>query len=221
MQSLVPFAKPNLLLQEQVDHASLAEVEALKRACDIAFEKTSKTDNYEWIRDRDKLLIAVLWASGSRISDALGMTKDKISYVDHSITFLVHKRKSKKKNTDGKFWHTITIDNFTISEIADYTNKWDMKGLLFPASLKGTKSLTRQAVAIKLVKYGAIAGLRHIHCHMMRHGIAMHLQSQGVPAEAITHHLAHSSTSVTISTYARMSASQEKAILENINVKFR
>jgi len=96
-----------------------------------------------------------------------------------------------------------------------------MKGLLFPASLKGTKSLTRQAVAIKLVKYGAIAGLRHIHCHMMRHGIAMHLQSQGVPAEAITHHLAHSSTSVTISTYARMSASQEKAILENLNVKFR
>ena len=56
---------------------------------------------------------------------------------------------------------------------------------------------------------------------MMRHGIAMHLQSQGVPAEAITHHLAHSSTSVTISTYARMSASQEKAILENLNVKFR
>ena len=221
MQSIVPFAKPNLLLKEQVDHVSLAEVEALKRACDIAYEKTSKTANYEWIRDRDRLLIAVLWASGARISDALGMIATKISFVDHSITFLVHKRKSKKKNTDGKFWHTITIDGVTIGEIADYTNKWGMRGLLFPASLKGSKPLTRQAVALKLIKYGNLAGLRHIHCHMMRHGIAMHLQAQGVPAEAIAHHLAHSSTSVTISTYARMSASQEKAILENLNVKFR
>lgn len=221
MQSIVPFAKPNLLLQEQVDHVTLAEVEALKRACDIAYEKTSKTANYQWIRNRDKLLIAVLWTSGARISDSLGMTKDKISYVDHSITFLVHKRKSMKKNTGGAFWHTITIDCVTIGEIADYVNKWNMKSLLFPASLNGSKPLTRQAVALKLVKYGNIAGLRHIHCHMLRHGIAMHLQAQGIPAEAIAHHLAHSSTAVTISTYARMSSSQERAILENLNVKFR
>ena len=51
-----------------------------------------------------------------------------------------------------------------------------MKGLLFPASLKGSKPLTREAVALKLIKYGNLAGLRHIHCHMMRHGIAMHLR---------------------------------------------
>lgn len=43
MQSLVPFAKGDLLLKEQVDHITLDEVEALKRACDIAFEKTSQT----------------------------------------------------------------------------------------------------------------------------------------------------------------------------------
>ena len=60
MQSLVPFAKGDLLLKEQVDHITLDEVEALKRACDIAFEKTSQTENYRWIRDRDKLLIAVM-----------------------------------------------------------------------------------------------------------------------------------------------------------------
>jgi integrase len=151
MQSLIPFAKPNLLLKEQVDHITLEEVEALKRACNISYEKTSNTDNYEWIRDRDNLLISVLWASGARISDALGMSKDKISFVDHSITFLVHKRKSKKKNTDGEFWHTITIDGVTISEIADYVNKWDMKRLLFPASMEGTKPLSRQAVALNLL----------------------------------------------------------------------
>ena len=121
MQSLVPFSKGDLLLKEQVDHITLEEVEALKRACDIAYEKTSKTANYQWIRDRDKLLISVLWASGARVSDALGMTKDKISFVDHTITFLVHKRKSKKKSTGGAFWHTITIDGVTIGEIADYT----------------------------------------------------------------------------------------------------
>jgi integrase len=221
MQSLVPFAKGDLLLKEQVDHITLDEVDALKRACDIANENTSKTANYEWIRDRDKLLIAVLWASGARVSDALGMVASKISFVDHSITFLVHKRRSKKKNTDGKFWHTITIDGVTIGEIADYTNKWGMRGLLFTSSLKGSKSLTRQAVALKLIKYANLAGLRHIHAHMLRHGIAMFLQGQGTPAEVIAYHLCHSSTAITLSTYARMSASQEKMMLDSHNVRFR
>src|SRR5665647_3053157 len=129
MQSLVPFAKGDLLLKEQVDHITLDEVEALKRACDIAFEKTSPTENYRWIRDRDKLLLSVMWASGARVSDALSMTADKISFKDRAIAFLVHKRKSKKKNTGGAYWHKITIDNETIGEIADYTNKWGMRGL--------------------------------------------------------------------------------------------
>ena len=221
MQSLVPFAKGDLLLKEQVDHVTLNEVEALKRACDIAFEKTSKTDNYEWIRDRDKLLISVMWASGARVSDVLGMTADKISFKDRTINFLVHKRRSKKKNTGGAYWHTITIDNETLHEIGDYSQKWNIRGLLFPASMRGTKPLTRQAVALKLVKYGGLAGLRHIHCHMLRHGIAMFLQGQGVPAEVIAYHLCHSSTAVTLSTYARMSASQERSMLDSHNIKFR
>lgn len=221
MQSLVPFAKGDLLLKEQADHITLDEVEALKRACDIAFEKTSQTENYRWIRDRDKLLIAVMWASGARVSDALSMTADKISFKDRTITFLVHKRKSKKTNTGDAYWHTITIDNETIGEIADYTNKWGIRGLLFPASVKGTKPLSRQAVSLKLIKYGAIVGFRHIHAHMIRHGIAMFLQSQGVPAEVIAYHLYHSSTAVTLSTYARMSASQERSMLDSYNIKFR
>ena len=149
------------------------------------------------------------------------MTADKISFKDRTITFLVHKRKSKKKNTGGVYWHTITIDNETIGEIADYTNKCGIRGLLFPASVKGTKPLSRQAVSLKLVKYGAIVGLRHIHAHMIRHGIAMFLQSQGVPAEVIAYHLCHSSTAVTLFTYARMSASQERSMLDSYNIKFR
>lgn len=143
MQSLVPFAKGDLLLKEQVDHITLDEVEALKRACDIAFEKTSPTENYRWIRDRDKLLIAVMWATGARVSDALSMTADKISFKDRTITFLVHKRKSKKKSTDGAYWHTIIIDNETLHEIDDCSQKWNMRGLLFPASMKGSKPLSR------------------------------------------------------------------------------
>lgn len=221
MHSLVPFAKGNELLAEPVDHITYQEVEALKRACDIAYEKTSKTDNYQWIRDRDKLLISVMWASGGRVSDVLGIITTNISFIDHSLTLLIHKRKSKKKNTDGKFWHTITIDVDTLNEIADYTNKWNMRYLLFPASIKGNKQLSRQAVNLKLITYGNLAGLRHIHPHMLRHGIAMFLQAQGVPAELIAHHLAHSSTAITLATYARMSAKQERAMLESLNVRFR
>jgi integrase len=63
--------------------------------------------------------------------------------------------------------------------------------------------------------------MRRINPHMFRHGLAMYLQSQGVMAELIAYHLAHSSTAVTLSFYARIDATQERAMFESMNVRLR
>lgn len=67
----------------------------------------------------------------------------------------------------------------------------------------------------------AAIGLRHIHSHISRHGIAIHLQGQGVLAELIAYHLAHSSTAITLSTYARLHSNQEKRMLESLGVRIQ
>ena len=76
------------------------------------------------MRDRDKLLFSMFWATGGRVSDVLMMSTDKLSYMDNKLSFVVKERKSKKKTT-GAFWHEITLDPTTLGEIADYANKWN------------------------------------------------------------------------------------------------
>lgn len=221
MNSIIPFGNKNMVLAEPVDHIELHEVQALIRACDIAYENSKQTDNYRWIRDRDKLLLQMLWTTGARISDVLSLETSKINFKENSITFLVHKRRSKKKQTGGEFWHTISLDLRTLAEIMDYIQTWSVKGLLFSSTRTKQKILTRQAINKRLNELAALVHLRHIHPHMFRHGLAMHLQAQGVPAEVIAYRLAHSSTAITLQTYARMNLTQEKSILESLNVQFR
>jgi integrase/recombinase XerD len=220
MGYLVPRGGSDVILREEVEHAEFYEIESLKRACDLAYEKRSKTENYHWIRDRDKLLLTMLWATGARVSDVIEMATHQINFKEKNIRFLVHKRKSKKVKTGGEYWHTINIDMETLSEVMDYIQTWSIKGLLFPSTRKSAKTLTRQAVNKKFNEYCAVAGLRHIHPHMVRHGLAMFMQARGVPAHEIAFRLAHSSTAITLATYARMSKDQEKQILDSLNFNF-
>jgi integrase/recombinase XerD len=227
LTSLVPLGESDILLQEEHDHITLEEVLALKRSCDIVYERSSKTENYHWIRDRDKLLFSLLWATGARVTDALNMKTTEISFTNNTIRFLVMKRKvhskdKKKRKVEPprEFWHTITLDNRTLHEIADYSNTWGVKGLLFPSNRHSAKPMTRQAVNLRLNEYCSVVGLRHIIPHLFRHGLAMRMQAANVPIEAISFRLAHSSTRVTLENYARLSASQEKALLDNIGFSF-
>jgi hypothetical protein len=74
--SLIPFSGSDLLLKEKVDHIELHEVEALKKVCDPAYEKS-----YDWelllIRDRDRFLISMLWTTGARYVAPKGLMESK------------------------------------------------------------------------------------------------------------------------------------------------
>lgn len=224
MNSLVQYSNSSsMMLQKPVDYITLDEYEALKRACDIVFERSGHTENDAWMRDRDKLLLSLMWSTGARITDVLWMSTELIDFKNRTIRFLVRKRKD-KKSVNHEYWHTVTIDMETLTEIMDYMQTWNIKGYLF-RSYRNPKHekhpLTRQAINEKMNVLCEVAGLRHLHPHMSRHGIAMHLQAQGVPAELIAYHLAHSSTAITLSTYARLDAAQERRMLESLGVRLR
>jgi integrase/recombinase XerD len=220
LNKLVPFNKTDIVLKKPVDYIKLEEAEAIKRACDIVYEKTSHSEGDTFTRDRDKLLLTVLWTTGARISDALAMSSEKINFKDRTITFLIKKRKNKDRK-DLQFWHTVTLDMDTLADLMGYIQTWSIKGLLFPAYRKSKKHMTRQAVNIKLNQLTDLIGMKRVNPHQYRHGIAMYLQSQGVMAELIAYHLAHSSITVTLSFYARIDASQERQMFESMGVRLR
>lgn len=221
MTQLVQFNnRSDLMLQKPVDYITLQECEALKRACDIVFERSGHTENDEWMRDRDKLLFSMMWATGARITDVLNMNSDNIDFKNRTIRFIVKKRKDKTR-ADGQFWHNVTLDMETLSEIMDYMQTWSIKGVLFRSYRGIAKPLTRQRINSKMNELCEAAGLRHLHPHMTRHGVAMHIQGQGAPVELISYHLAHSGTAITLSTYARLDAAQERRMMESLGVRIR
>lgn len=223
MNSLAVLGASDIVLKKPVEYLTREELDTLKRACQMTYERSKKTENNEWIRDRDSVLLSLMWVTGGRISDCLTFSDKNLNIKDRTLTFIVKKR----KNTENKhgnpkpFEHTITLDNETLFEIMEYTRKWEMKGLLFPARRESKKQLTRQAINKKLREYTDLMGIRRINPHMFRHGLAMFLQAQGLPIEAISFRLAHSSTLITLQIYARMSASQERSIIESLGVRLR
>jgi len=207
------------MLRKPVEYLTLDEAESIKRACDIVYERSSHTKNDAWTRDRDRLLLSLMWTTGARITDVLHIRDNDIDFKNKTVTFLVRKRKGED---GGEYWHTISIDMESLSEIMAYVHGWAIKGYLFHPHKLAKKPMTRQAVALKLNKLAEVVGLpRNVHCHLYRHGVAMHLQGQGVPAELIAFRLAHSSTQITLSTYARLDAMQEKKMLESIGARLR
>jgi integrase/recombinase XerD len=222
MNQLVPYSnRGSVMLKKPVEYLEIHEAESIKRACDTVFELSSHNKNDEWVRDRDKLMLQLMWTLGARISDVLSIKDTDISFRDKTVTYLVKKRKD-KSSKNNEFWHTVSIDMETLSEIMSYIHEWSITGYLFRPYLISKKSMTRQAVDAKVKKLAEVAGFtRNIHAHLWRHGLAKYLQGQGVYAELIAFHLAHSSTQVTLSTYARLDAQGEKSAFESMGFRLR
>jgi integrase/recombinase XerD len=218
--NLIPFKNSDIVLKKPVDYIRPEEAEAIKRAVDIVYEKTAHTETDNFVKDRDKLLLTIMWSTGARISDVLSMNSDKINFKERSITFLVKKRKDKDR-VDKAFWHTVSLDMEPLADLMGYIQAWGIKGVLFPAYRHSGKPMTRQAVNLKLIQLTGLIDMRRVKPHMYRHGLAMYMQSQGAMVELIAYRLAHSSTAVTLNFYARLDAVQERRMLEALNIRLR
>lgn len=164
MTYIVQRNNSGVVLKKSVDY-TLDEFEALKRACDIVYKRSNHTENDALMCDRDKLLLSMMWATGARITDVLWMSSELIDFKNQTIKFLVRKRTDIKR-ADRQFWHTVTLDMQTLSEIMDYTQTWRVRGYLF-RSYRDPKyekhPMTRQAINSKIKILCAVSGLRHIH----------------------------------------------------------
>ena len=195
-------------LLSPVDHVTPEQKDALIDAVRSWRDSAPRTERTEYIADRDILLIRWLWHTGMRISDALAVRYEDINHNSETVRFIVSKR-----SRAAPFVHTITLSKAMMFEVMKFRDRWQIVidrfgGRLFP--------ITRQNVDKRLLKYCLIANIPPMSAHKFRHGCAMNLLNQGVPPVEIAFRLAHSSTQVTESVYARMNTDIERKMLEQV-----
>lgn len=208
IQSLTLYPTASTSLLSPVAHVTPEQKESLIGAVKFWREDAPHTERTDYIAARDTLLIKWLWHTGMRVSDALAIRFDDINTNTETVRFIVSKRSRKTP-----YIHEITLSKAMMFEIMKYRDRWqivlnEFGGRLFP--------ITRQNVNKRLQKYRVLARIPSVSAHKFRHGCAMNLLNQGVPSVEIAFRLAHSSTQVTESVYARMNTDIERKMLEGI-----
>lgn len=167
--------------------------------------KEQYTEMYNYVlthgrrRDMYALMIHTLWYTAARISDVLSLTPSNVDVQNRTISITIHK--SARNNGNGKRGKprvlTLPLSADLTLEIMQYVGKHNIKPdeRLFP--------MTRQNAWAEIRSVGKAIGI-DVHPHMFRHGAAMQLLKSGRQLYEIQAWLAHSSPSVTFSTYARI-----------------
>ena len=213
-QALTLYPTASTALFTPVEHITREQKERLKDAVLLWRDTIApQTGRSRYITDRDYLMIEWLWHTGMRISDAMAIRITDIHTETETVRFVVKKRSRAKL-----FIHTITLSKEMLFDVFRYMDRWQIVfgDILFRATGKKDKGMSRQNAGKRIKLYWQIAGLPPLSPKMFRHGCAMNLLNQGVPSVEIGFRLAHSNTQVTESVYARMSPDVERRMLEGI-----
>jgi integrase/recombinase XerD len=206
MNNLLSYQTRDLVLREQTDHLTIDEFHKLLEALETKYDNLQrKSIRNLQIKDRNNLLLKMLWVTAGRVSDVLHIRAEDIDFHNLTIKFYVNKRDK---------WHTISIDSDIALLISNYIRTWKVEGALFGGFGGKKDTVSRQYVHMMLKELSDIAEIRPVHAHLFRHGLAMYLLSCGVPMEVISFRLHHSSTVTTAQYYARITPSIERDIIK-------
>jgi integrase/recombinase XerD len=143
---------------------------------------------------RDRALLEVLYGTGARISEAVGLDVDDIDTVD--ATVLLRGKGSKER--------LVPIGSYALDAVAAYLTRARPElvasstpgGALFLNSRGGR--LSRQSAWAVLVKAAERAGVtRDVSPHTLRHSFATHLLDGGADVRVVQELLGHASVTTT------------------------
>jgi integrase/recombinase XerD len=163
----------------------LADVEAILSAAGAAGTTLAM---------RDRALLEVLYGTGARISEAVGLDVDDLDTVDRTV--LLRGKGGKER--------IVPVGSYAVEAVADYLTR-ARPGLV--AAGKGTPALflharggrlSRQSAWSVLVKAAERAGVTtDVSPHTMRHSFATHLLEGGADVRVVQELLGHASVTTT------------------------
>ena len=140
---------------------------------------------------RDKAMLEVLYATGLRVSELVGL---KVTDVNLDMGFLTTLGKGSKERT-------VPLGQSAIGWLRRYLevrSRWlkDKTSPLLFLNQSGS-AVSRQAFWKLIVEYGNRAKIGHITPHLLRHSFATHLLENGADLRSVQLMLGHSDISTT------------------------
>lgn len=160
----------------------------------------------EPIHIRDRALLELMYATGARVSEVVGLSIGDIDFDDSLVRVLG--KGSKERIVPFGTAAATALDNwFGPSGRARMVPlKWKRRGdaeAIFLNQRGGR--LSRQGVWLTIKKYGERAGINdHLSPHVLRHSCATHLLDHGADLRIVQEMLGHASISTT-QIYTRVS----------------
>ena len=136
--------------------------------------------------ERDRLLLRLLWETGARISEAIGLTLGNVG------------RKGVRVLGKGDRERVIFVQDSLVSAILFYAQEqgFDREDYLFPSRKGG--HITKQRADQIIKRAARRAGLqRGVHAHLFRHGYAINFLNCGGRLDALQEQLGHSDINTT------------------------
>ena len=169
--------------------------------------------------ERDRLLVAVAWRTGARISEILGLERQDVDFANRQLRLRTlkkpkrrdHKPDLRRRPTEEFRW--IPVHAELVADLASYVlaSKTE-NGRLFPIG---------RVRAFEIIRGAALAagvtapGARGIHPHVFRHSFAVHCLNQGVPINIVKELLGHASILTTM-VYLRVVPADLRAFLARV-----
>ncbi len=151
------------------------------------------------LQRRDRALLELLYATGARISEVVGLSLGDINF-DHSLVRLYGKGAKERIVPFGSSAATALDEWFSPSGRARLApERWKRRGDAEAVFLnqRGGR-LSRQGAWLVIKKYGERAGITdHLSPHVLRHSCATHLLDHGADLRIVQEMLGHASISTT------------------------
>jgi integrase/recombinase XerD len=168
-------------------------------------------------RLRDRFLLALLWDSGVRIGEALGLRHADIAAADREVTVVprINDNGARSKSRDQR---TIPVSaelirlwgDYLHSEYGDLDSDYVFVNLF--AEPRG-QALSYAAVYELVKRLRRRTGIE-FDPHWCRHSAATRMLRDDVPIEVVSTLLGHSSVTTTLSVYGHLSAEDARRALE-------
>ena len=163
----------------------LAEVEAILEAAG-----TSETP----LGLRDQALLEVLYGTGARISEAVGLDVDDVDPVDGTV--LLRGKGTKQRLVPLGSFARRAVDEYLIRGRSVLAARGKGNAAMFLNSRGGR--LSRQSAWTVLVRVAERAGIeREVSPHTLRHSFATHLLDGGADVRVVQELLGHASVTTT------------------------
>ena len=198
--------------------AKILNLDALgKRTSRMTFlelDEWNKLDYYI-VDEHDNALFNLLFWSGIRIGEAMGLSEDDIDFEKNEIS-IRHQWDTKLKKImplkTAKSERKIVLPQFVIDLIKEYFGNYHTLPD-YPFAIKNVRTIQKD-----LQDYCRIADITGISIHSLRHSHATLLIRNNVPIPAISKRLGHSNPATTLRVYSHVYKEADSEIAKMLEI---